>query len=239
MKNKILGSVLGSALLASSSVALADAPFAAENFSSTLTFTSDYTFRGATASNSNPAIQGSFDWGNGAWFAGVWGSNTNLDEQANLEIDYYFGWADAVSGVDLMVMPIYYSYPGAVAEGGLATLELWTSAGMGFDNVPGAPYVTLGLDLSDDYFDGGDSIHTSLNVAVTVGDFGIDATYGNMDVDGKTAGGAYEYDYYNVGVSTSAAGFGFDLRYHDTSDEDVIGGLALQGETVLSVSRSF
>jgi len=246
MKNKILGSVLGSALLASSSVALADAPFAAENFSSTMTFTSDYVFRGATASAGNAALQGSFDWGTGAWFAGAWGSNyDSAGEGANLEVDYYVGWADAVAGVDLMVMPIYYAYPGHSVDGSLETLELWTSAGMGFDNVPGAPYVTLGLDFSDDYFGGGDSIHSSLNVAVTVGDFAIDATYAHMDVDGTGLDSdgfetAYDYDYYNVGVSTSAAGFGIDLRYHDSSDTDVIGeDLARDGDVVLSVSRSF
>lgn len=240
MKNKVLGTVMGAALLASSGAALADSPFAAENFSSTLTFTTDYVFRGASLSDGNPAIQGSFDWGQGPWFAGVWGTNWASEENANLEVDYYFGWADNVGGVDLMVMPIWYSYPGSAAEGDYETLELWTSAGMGFDNVPGAPYVTLGLDLSDNYADSGSSVHSTIAVAFTVGDFGIDAKYGYMDVDGDNGVAAYDYGYYNVGVSTSVSGFGIDLRYHDTSDEDVIGeDLARQGDTVLSVSRSF
>jgi len=240
MKNKILGSVMGTALLASSSVALADAPFAAENFSSTLTFATDYTFRGDTANSGNAAIQGSFDWGQGAWFAGVWGSNTDtLVTGESLEIDVYFGWADNVSGFDLMVMPIWYTYPDTTEgfKDGSDTFEIWTSAGMGFDNVPGAPYVTLGLDFSNDYFSSGDSIHATLNAAFTVGDFGIDATYGDMSFDDDSVS---DYSYYNVGISTSAAGFGFDLRYHDTSDEDdTLFGAALEGETVLSVSRSF
>jgi len=242
MNNKILGSVLGSALLASSSVALADAPLAAENFSSTLTFTSDYTFRGATANAGNAAMQGSFDWGQGAFFAGVWGSNADTGVTGEgLEIDVYFGWADSVAGFDLMVMPIWYTYPDAAesTKGSLETFEIWTSAGIGFDNIPGTPYVTLGLDFSNDYFSTGESIHATLNAAFTVGDFGIDATYGNLDADGAESTAAYDYSYYNVGVSTSAAGFGFDLRYHDTSDEADIGSLALDGETVLTVSRSF
>jgi len=241
MNNKILGTVLGSALLASSSVALADAPLAAENFSSTLTFTTDYTFRGATASDGNAAIQGSFDWGQGAFFAGVWGSSYSNDASNNLEVDLYFGWADNVAGFDLMVMPIWYTYPDATDDNNdtLDTFEIWTSAGMGFDNIPGTPYVTLGLDFSNDYFSAGDSVHATLNTAFTVGDFGIDATYGNLDVDGSDAFAAYDYSYYNVGVSTSAAGFNFDLRYHDSSDEADIGDLALDSETVLTVSRSF
>jgi len=236
MKNKILGSVMGAALLAGSGAALADNPLAAENFSSTLTYTSDYTFRGATASGGNAAMQGSFDWGQGAFFAGVWGSNTDTGEGANLEVDVYFGWADNVAGFDLMVMPIWYTYPDTSEsfKGDFETFEIWTSAGMGFDNVPGTPYVTLGLDFSNDYFSLGNSVHATLNTAFTFGDFGIDATYGNLEMDD-----ADNYSYYNVGVSTSAAGFGFDLRYHDTSDEAKIGSLALDSEAVFTVSRSF
>jgi len=247
MKNKILGSVMGAALLAGSSVALADNPLAAENFSSTLTFTSDYTFRGYTASGGNAAIQGSFDWGQDAFFAGVWASSTDTGESAaNVEVDVYFGWADNVGGFDLMVMPIWYTFPDTTSgtKDVLDTFEIWTSAGMGFDNIPGTPYVTLGLDFSNDYFSAGESIHASLNTAFTVGDFGIDATYGIVDFDDSALAGIEDYGYYNVGVSTSAAGFNFDLRYHDSSDEADINTftgaeLALDSETVFTVSRSF
>lgn len=246
MKNKVLGTVMGAALLAGSGAALADSPLAAENFSSTLTFTSDYTFRGATSSEGNAAIQGSFDWGNGPWFAGAWGSNWDSGEAANLEIDLYFGWADNVGGFDLMVMPIWYTYPDASQANSSTynTFELWTSAGMGFDNIPGAPYVTLGLDFSNDYFSVGDSVHTTLNTAFTVGNFVIDGTYGRMDFDDSALAGINDYSYYNLGVATSAAGFDFDLRFHDTSDEADINTfsgatLALESETVFTVSRSF
>jgi len=230
MKNTVLGTVMGAALLAGSGAALADGPLAAENFSGTLTATSDYTYRGMTFSDGGPAIQGSMDWGTGPWFAGAWASSWDSGTTANMEVDYYFGWADAVGGVDLMVMPIWYTYP--EADFGDHIFEIWLSAGMGFD-VAGAPYVTLGLDYSDDYF-GPEATHLYGNVAVTAGPVGIDVTYGNQDFEGP--GG--DYSYYNIGVSGSAAGFGWDVRYHDTSDEDDIGSLALDGETVFTISRS-
>ncbi|MEH6357367.1 MAG: TorF family putative porin [Pseudomonadales bacterium] len=256
MKNKVLGTVMGAALLAGSATAVADDTFAAENFSATLTLTQDYTFRGTTFSESDPAIQGSFDWGKGAWFAGVWGSSLNPQETTNdftaisgsgtLEVDYYFGWADNVGGVDLMVMPLWYTFPGQDKSNARddTTFELWTSAGIGFDNVPGAPYVTLSANWSDAYFDhGGDALYTSLGVAFSLPQgFGIDFLYGHQDVGGTGENDFFvdDYSHWAVGITKSAAGFDFDMRYHDNEDVSDIGeGFALDGDVVFSVSRSF
>jgi len=254
MKNKILGSVMGAALLAGSSVALADNPLAAENFSSTLTFTTSYAFRGTTFSGEEPAIQGSFDWGQGAFFAGMWASSTDNSNQddsftkvgigGEMEIDYYFGWADNVGGVDLMVMPLLYTFPGQDGDGARddTTFELWTSAGMGFDNLPGTPYVTLSANWSDEYFDNGDdALYTSLAVAFALPQgYGIDFLYGHQDIGDTNDFFGTDYDHYSVGLTKSASGFDFDLRYHDNEDEAAIGeGFAFGGDVVFSLSRSF
>ncbi len=250
MKNKVLGSVLGATLLAGSTAVVADSPFAAENFSSTLTFTTDYTFRGTTFSDNDPAIQGSFDWGNGPWFAGAWATSTNATDadtvSGTMEIDYYFGWADNVGGIDLMVMPLWYTFPGqdTGASRDDTTFELWTSAGMGFDNLPGTPYVTLSANWSDAYFDNGDdALYTTIAVAFALPEgFGIDFLYGHQDVGGKGENDFFadDYSHWNVGVTKSAAGFDFDVRYHDNKDESTIGkGFAKDGEVEFTVSRSF
>ncbi len=250
MKNKVLGSVLGAALLAGSTVVVADDMFAAENFSSTLTFTTDYTFRGTTFSDNDPAIQGSFDWGNGAWFAGAWASSTNATDgdglSGTMEIDYYFGWADNVGGVDLMVMPLWYTFPGQETSGSRddTTFELWTSAGMGFDNLPGTPYVTFSANWSDAFFDNGDSsLYTSLAVAFALpGGWGFDVLYGHQDVGGTGENDFFadDYSHWNAGLTKSAAGFDFDVRYHDNDDVSTIGeGFAKDGEVEFTVSRSF
>lgn len=43
----------------------------ADNFAGTVTLTTDYMFRGISFSNSEPALQGSFDWSYGNFFAGA------------------------------------------------------------------------------------------------------------------------------------------------------------------------
>ena len=53
-----LGS-MGTALAADDA---ATSPFAAENFSATLTMTSNYMYRGISFSSDSAALQGSFDW---------------------------------------------------------------------------------------------------------------------------------------------------------------------------------
>ncbi|MEZ5525187.1 MAG: TorF family putative porin [Pseudomonadales bacterium] len=269
MKNKVLGTVMGAALLAGSGAAVADDMFAAENFSATLTFTTDYVFRGTTFSNNDAAIQGSFDWGYGPWFAGAWASSQGeLDTGggsagATMELDLYFGWADTVGPFDLMVMPLWYTYPGQ--EGGSGggrddqTFELWTSAGMGFDSLPGTPYVTLSVNYSDEFFDctactgdAEEALYYSLGVAFALPDgWGIDFLWGHQDVGGDSTSGSVnndffgdDYDHWNVGLTKSAAGFDFDIRYHDNEDADKLNSylgadFASDGDLVLSVSRSF
>jgi len=276
MKNKILGSVLGAALLAGGTVAVADDKFAAENFSANFTITSDYTFRGTTFSNDDVTIQGGFDWGSGSWFAGTWASSqVDLDLNPDLELasggstvelDFYFGWADNVGGVDLMVMPLWYTYPGQ--EGGADgtrddfTFELWTSAGFGFDNLPGTPYVTLTANYSPEFFDTnavdefGDkfveddaeaALYTAINVAFALPNgFGIDFTYGHQDVGGAGENDFFgdDYSHVEVGLTKSWAGFDFDVRYHDNRDAEDLDAwagykFAKDGETEFSVSRSF
>jgi len=271
MKNKILGSVLGAALLAGSTVAVAgDDMFAAENFSANLTFTTDYTFRGVTFSNDDMTMQGGFDWGYGSWFAGTWASsqidldlNPDLSVDgggATVELDFYFGWADNVGGVDLMVMPLWYTYPGQ--EGGAngsrddQTFELWTSAGMGFDNLPGTPYVTLVANYSPEFFDchfcndGSEAdaaLYTSINVAFALPNgWGLDFTYGHQDVGGAGENDFFgdDYNHTEIGLTKSAAGFDFDVRYHDNSEVDDLNAwagadFAKDGDLEFSVSRSF
>jgi len=161
-----------------------------------------------------------------------------------MEIDYYFGWADAVGGVDLMVMPLFYTFPGQDSDGARDdfTFELWTSAGMGFDNVPGAPYVTLAANWSDEYFQNGDdALYTSIAVAFSLPEgFGIDFLWGHQDIGDTNDFFLTDYDHYSVGLTKSAAGFDFDVRYHDNEKEDEIGvGFALDQEMVFTVSRSF
>ncbi len=246
--NKISKLVTALTLLSSSyGVSAEGNAFDVENFSATLTFTTDYTFRGTTFSDGDPAIQGSFDWGSGPWFAGAWATSL-IPQAANgvggtMEIDYYFGWADAFGGVDFMVMPLFYTFPGQNDAGrDDFTFELWTSAGYGFANAPGSPYVNFEFNWSPEYFENGDdSLYYRLSAAFTLPQgFGIDAGYGYTDIGDKNDFFADDYGHWDLGVTKSVLGFDFDLRYHDNADVDKIGkGFAIDSDFVFSVSRSF
>ncbi len=242
-------------LVSSSTVSAEDGgPFDASNFSATLTFTTDYTFRGVTFSGTGdadgePALQGSFDWGYGPWFAGAWASSqAPLDgaldpnfvapggddvASGTLEIDYYFGWSDTVGGIDLTVFPLFYTYPGQDQLDDF-TFELWTAVGYGFANAPGAPYLNFEFNWSPEFFDGGDdAFYYRLSAAFTLAnDFGIDFGYGYQDVGGDgngdvSVGGtgdgsrffSDDYGHWDIGVTKSFLGFDFDLRYHDADDD--------------------
>ncbi len=221
---------------------------AAENFSSTLTFTSNYTFRGTTFSDGDPAIQGSFDWGHGAFFAGAWGSSTAANEGSTFEIDVYAGWADNVGGFDLMVMPLIYTFPGQrTSKREDFTFELWTSIGRSLEGVPGSPYVNVEFNWSPELFDNGDNtfyIRPSIGLTLP-NDFGIDAGYGYQDIGDKNDFFGEDYSHIDVGITKSIVGFDLDLRYHHNFKHDEldafigVSGFALDSEIVFTVARSF
>jgi uncharacterized protein (TIGR02001 family) len=101
--------------LAAAATALVGVAHAEPALSGNVAVTSDYTFRGISQSHEGPAIQGSFDYSNGAIYAGVWGSNVDFGAaDGSLELDLYGGLKgklnDAITG-DVGV--IGYFYPNA------------------------------------------------------------------------------------------------------------------------------
>ncbi|EGH00181.1 hypothetical protein imdm_1706 [gamma proteobacterium IMCC2047] len=83
----------------------------------------------------------------------------------------------------------------------------------------------------------------SLGVAFALpGGWGLDFLYGDQDVGGTASNDFFvdDYSHVQVGVTKSAAGFDFDIRYHDNDDASTIGkGFAKDSEVEFTVSRSF
>ena len=262
--NKSCAGLLAIMLYCAGGVARADQhPLNPGNFSGTVTLTTDYIYRGISFSNEDPALQGSFDWSYGSFFAGAWGSSTT-GESYELELNYYFGYADSFAGFDWSVQPIYYHFPGKDS-----TVEQDTFGGqpeafeVAFNAartlaIGGelAPTVSLVYAWMPEYFwDSGDSHYIRGNLALTLpGDFGIDAGVGYQDVEGDTGDHrsflnpdtrmrenrdypGFSYTHWDIGISTSRLGFDFDLRYHDTDYDE--GGNLYDARVVFSVSRSF
>lgn len=91
----------------------------------TVGFTTNYMFRGFTQTGDDPAIFGSFDVGHeSGLYAGIWASSINggystpdanglNDDGANLEFDFYAGFANSINAFSYDVGAVYYMYPGA------------------------------------------------------------------------------------------------------------------------------
>jgi len=246
-------------------------PFATENFSATLTFTSDYVFRGISFSDSLPALQGSFDWGYGNWFAGWWSSSLADTDGSGyeLESDFYAGYANSFAGFDWWVMPIYYHFWGfddddfALATGTPTAdldedvFEVWVDVTRSFADAPLSPSFHLLYAYTPDYFfESGDGHYVKGDITLSLpAGFSLNAGYGVQTVDGGDYGdpsvfgtGGWTYGHWEVGLSRDFLGFGLDLRYHDTSDDEFTDDLVTDflvtpensdDRLVFTISRSF
>ena len=84
-----------------------------------VTLASDYSFRGWSQTQRDPAIQGGFDIAfDSGFYVGTWGSNVNFGASddgnvASMEWDLYFGWSREFDNeVSLDLGFIHFEYPG-------------------------------------------------------------------------------------------------------------------------------
>jgi uncharacterized protein (TIGR02001 family) len=225
-------------------------PFAAENFSATLTMTSNYMFRGLSFTNDQPALQGSFDWGYGNVFAGVWGSSiSDIDDSGyELETDWYAGYADSVAGIDWFVMPIYYSFTDNNLSPDANMWEIWLDASYAINDT----FTMHGMyayspEMSYEYGDG-NYIRGDVTANLPQG-FSLTAGVGYQDVEGTgDTGTAFDYTHWDITLAKSVAGFDLSLMYSDTNADKATDSLIVAGwvaadnadDTVtFTVSRSF
>jgi uncharacterized protein (TIGR02001 family) len=143
-KNKLLYTLILTALSAPGLVLAADAPAApaapaapvapapAPSVTSNVSLVSNYLYRGISQTGTKPAIQGGFDYAHASGFyAGVWGSSISwiTDQQnakgqpsvatsANVELDTYFGFKNSfATDYSYDVGFLRYNYPGNYVAG--------------------------------------------------------------------------------------------------------------------------
>lgn len=209
-------------LAASAALAVAGVANAGE-FSSTITATSDYDFRGVSLSAKDPALQVSVDWAadNGI-YVGAWASNIDYgdDVDGDLELDLYAGFAGETGGglgYDLGI--VWYTYPGssssATKEKILDYPEIY--AGVSFGAFELKQWYTNDYGGSDL-----DGLYTEANASFELpAGFGLNlhAGYNYGDIfDG------FEYLDYAVGVGYTLGNFDLELKYTgtDLSGDDKI-----------------
>ena len=129
-------------LLSISALSVSLPAFAAEesipgDFSTTIGFVSEYSFRGISQSDEHPALQGSVDWSHESGvYAGIWGSNVDFNDgdEASVEADIYAGYSGELEGFTYDIGAIYYAYPGADSDLDYDFVEAALSAGYDFDS---------------------------------------------------------------------------------------------------------
>lgn len=202
----------------------------AAEVSGTIGFTNDYRFRGISQTSGDAAVQGSLDvaFDNGV-YAGMWGSNVDWDDDANIEIDYYVGYGNDINDdLSYDVYLAYYTYPGYSED--IDYLEL--NAGLYYGDF------ALTYALANDYVNSGDAaqyIALDYSYGITE-EVSLDLHAGHSFDD---AWEGYGYEDYSIGLSGSAAGLDLSVAYL-TNSLDVDETDNLDDDTVVfSVSRTF
>ena len=249
MKKKIATLIACAALFAAALPAAAEegGAFDASNFSATVTGVSDYLFRGISQTDSNFAIQGSFDYAHPVGvYVGTWASNVNSGvARAGIEIDYYAGFANDVGNFSYDVGAVYYNYPKSGSEPEPDYLELYIGAGYTFADIALSPSLGAKYYYSPDFFgedDAASYISGTLDLSLPY-DLGLSFLLGYQDVDGdKTSPDGFSYAHYSVGVTYPIVGFELGLTFSNTFERDKIDSdfadSAMDERFVVSISKS-
>jgi uncharacterized protein (TIGR02001 family) len=203
--------LLGLAVMAGAVAGVSGTAHAEGAFSGSVALTSDYVFRGVTQTSGNPALQGSFDYTNGLFYAGVWGSSVDFGADESVELDAYLGVTPTTGPVSWDLALIGYFYPGAGDDGAeYDYMETKVAA-----SISPTEALSLGgaLYYSPEFFgETGEALYYEVNGGFAVTEaFSVSAAYGVQDVD--LVG---DYATYNIGGTLALHGFEVDLRYHDT-----------------------
>lgn len=219
--------------------------WSADNFSATVTLSSNYLYRGLTVSDDHPAISGSFDWWYNGFFAGVWASSLDSVETESIEIDYYAGYGGQLYGFDYGLIVLYYDYPGEAKTGEpedigkLAFWEYGVSLAYTFEQ---SLSPTLGVSLMhapDYYAESGEAtaIEGTLDFTLPY-EFGLSFIYGNQNFDEKYHG-IDDYRYYGVSLAKSIAMIDFVIGYSGTDDDGEYYQESATDEVYLTMSSTF
>ena len=239
--------LLGAAFLAASAMA---APAMAQDLGVTLTagVVSDYTFRGISQSDGNPAVQGGAevslptnDWL--SIYAGIWGSSVDFNNGTRAEIDGYGGLRGTFDKLGVDVGVIRYIYTGeAPAAYDFTEGKLAVSYDFGFAIPSAAVY------YSPEYYnDSGSALYTTAGIAVPipVTEFSptIKANIGRQTIDDEAAFGITKDSYidWNIGLFASYWGFTAGVQYVDTNlSKAECGGLSTcESRAVVSLGYTY
>jgi uncharacterized protein (TIGR02001 family) len=227
--------LIGVALAAGATVMSAGAANA--EVSGSVALVSDYVFRGISQSEGGPAIQGSLDWTNDIFYAGAWGSSTDLGVGEAMELDLYVGVTPTTGPIEWDLAVVGYFYPNADDDG--AEADYFEGIAAASFNVTEQFSVGGQVAFTPEYFgDGGEGIYYEANAGYAISDaFSLSAGYGVQDIDFAPD----SYSTWYVGGAYAIHGFTLGATYSDTEDAFdngyVLDESNADGRFVLSIGR--
>jgi uncharacterized protein (TIGR02001 family) len=225
--------------------ALAGVAHAEPSFSGNVAVTTDYTFRGVSQTAEGPAVQGGFDYANGAIYAGAWASNVDLAPGNSVEMDLYAGLRGKLTE-NLVgdVGVIGYFYPGAADDAAELDYQeifgklTWTPV----DQLQLGAAVFVSPEFTGEL---GTGVYAELSAGYMLSAaFRVSGAVGYQqaeDGDFSVGGGIDDaYTTWNLGLTyipqaDFARGFEVDLRYVGTDVDNLD---AAEERAVLTVKRA-
>ncbi|WP_158088354.1 TorF family putative porin [Colwellia chukchiensis] len=162
------------------------------------------------------------------FFAGVWASNVDFEDDADIEIDYFAGYYGEINdSLSYDISYTYYTYTGYSSEDDSDYGEIILNAYI--------DAVTLTLGHAPDFVNSGDAAH----YVSAAYDFSLANDYALTVQAGYTFGDAYEdFEYVDYSATVAKTFNGFDVSAAvintDIDDYD-----AADLRFVLGVSRTF
>jgi uncharacterized protein (TIGR02001 family) len=251
LKNKLLVAALASAF-ALPVLAEDAAPAApASPFSTNVSLTNNYLYRGISQSGGNPAIQGGFDYaGASGLYVGTWGSSISWlgdagTARSGLELDTYGGYKGTAGAVSYDVGFLRYNYPGSYNTSAAPKADTNEAYGAVTYSIVTAK---LSYSLGDlfGFSSSSGSTYADLSASYPVGDTGytLGAHYGKQNVHGS-GNDVYTYSDYKVSATKDlGTGYNVSLTLSGTNAKDK-GYTSAQGiklgksAVVVALSRTF
>jgi len=211
--NAVLTATMVTALYCAPAIAEESSPHA---ISGIVTFGTDYYWRGYSATDNGPSVQGEIDYEHkSGFYAGIWGGNidghseyvddfdewTYASESTNVELDFWIGYWKELGPIELDLTATYYYYPDD-ADAGLnkdPDILDWTKGEAEADmvefhiglahrfNMPTTPKLSVGYDYTPNFsLEDGAGHLLDLGLPLDIG-LAFEAGYQMVDGD-KTTG---------------------------------------------------
>lgn len=220
MKFKTLSAMClaATSVFAASSAMAWESEDGAHSTSANVGLFSDYLFRGISFSDDKPAIQGGFDYAHASGlYAGTWASNLSIDDETNIEIDVYAGFANEFgeSGIGYDLGVVRYMYPGTENDEELDYNEYY--GGLSYSYFSATVFYT-----SDWVNTGEDEIYYKLGFDYDLPyGLALSAHYGYTDSDRNDGDPAKSDSYsdYGIGLTKGFAGLDWSVGYYGTDSD--------------------